>query len=179
MAKRVYVSDYGTIKTAADPRLWPIPSSGAQRFVHWLAATGFAQLSAAWELEGNTPLEAASGWRPPKDWTRAEYNAYLVKKYRHRFKSGTGANKIIAYGRRLIAFQSAHSTGLAIDIGSHGLEPRSATMATQKKTKLYKWLVANAEKYGWTLYRHESWHVELPVSKELWLLEGPEGSVSN
>jgi LAS superfamily LD-carboxypeptidase LdcB len=73
-----------------------------------------------------------------------------------------------------IAFDSAHETGLAVDFGSHGLYPNTRTIARQRKTPLYAWLVEEGERYGWTNYDKEPWHWEHIIPKHLWDLPGPE-----
>ena len=58
---------------------------------------------------------------------------------------------------------SPHETGLAFDIGNHGLEPVSATKSQQKKTPAFAWLKENAHRFGITPYKHEPWHWEVLV----------------
>jgi LAS superfamily LD-carboxypeptidase LdcB len=69
----------------------------------------------------------------------------------------------VARGRRFLAFDSPHETGLALDLGCGGLAPVAATIARQRRTPLHAWLVANAWKFGFHPYQAEPWHWEHPV----------------
>jgi hypothetical protein len=94
-------------------------------------------------------LLSASGWRPHRWTDRAQYESVLVAKY--------GS---VAQGRKFLAFDSPHETGLACDFGCGGLLPVSGTIAEQQRTPLWNWLVANAWRYGWSPYKVEPWHWE-------------------
>ncbi len=93
-------------------------------------------------------LKVASAWRKP--WkSRAAYEAFLLKKY-----------KSISKGKKWVAYESFHHRGVAVDFGSDGLAPTKDTRERQKTTKAYKWLKANAHKYGFYNYSPEPWHWE-------------------
>ena len=51
--------------------------------------------------------------------------------------------------------QSAHHTGLALDLGLYHLGKRAS-----KRTKTYDWLCHNARDYGFYPYLPEAWHWE-------------------
>jgi D-alanyl-D-alanine carboxypeptidase len=61
---------------------------------------------------------------------------------------------------------SAHRTGMAIDLvvgQAAGLRPDSSADANrlaQSKSPAYRWLLANAERYGFRNYAYEPWHWE-------------------
>lgn len=150
---RVYVSDYGTL-AANSPLLVPVPTIRGKvpQKLHMLAAHGFSILSGAAQKDLGFPLLVASGWRPHRWKSWEEYVAAVVKQYGSLEK-----------GRKYKAFDSPHETGLAIDLGCGGLLPKSTTIPAQKKTPLFKWLVANAWLYGWTPYFVEPWHWEYKV----------------
>ena len=120
--------------------------------MHTLTYERFLKLSeAAVEAGFEVPL-LASGWRRKKYSTREEYNAAMIEKY--------GS---VAEGRRWIAYESPHMTGLAIDFGNNGLYPKSATNSQQKQTPFFKWLKENAHRFGFTPYKREAWHWEVKV----------------
>ena len=110
-------------------------------------------MSAAAKSDLGFELLGASGWRPHRWASRAQYEQFLIKKY--------GS---VAKGRLYLAFDSPHETGLALDFGCGGLEPSSATIQQQQQTPVFHWLVANAWKFGWHPYKVEPWHWEFPVS---------------
>jgi hypothetical protein len=74
----------------------------------------------------------------------------------------------VSKGVGLLAFDSPHETGLAVDFGSGGLEAKSATTAKQRKTPAYGWLKANAYRFGFYPYEREPWHWEFPLSMRAW-----------
>ena len=51
--------------------------------------------------------------------------------------------------------QSAHHTGLALDLGLYHLGPRAA-----RRTPAYAWLAENARRFGFYPYLPEPWHWE-------------------
>ena len=154
---RVYIRDFSAITDSNDPRLVEIPTipGRAKQKLHVLAAIRFMGLQiAAMEAGFPEPL-AASGWRRKTYATREQYNAAMIANY--------GS---VAEGRKWVAYQSPHMTGLAVDFGNNGLYPRSATNRQQKQTPFFKWLVKNAHKFGFTPYKREAWHWEVKIPKE-------------
>jgi LAS superfamily LD-carboxypeptidase LdcB len=66
-------------------------------------------------------------------------------------------------GRAALAVNSPHFTGRALDLYVGGYDPVSTkddNRALQTQTKAYKWLVANAERFGFRPYYFEPWHWE-------------------
>ena len=152
---RVRTSDYGVVADN-DPRLVPVPSTGTPQKLHWYAAKALTELSAAARSAGHD-IRVASGWRPHRWRNRKHYEQVLLERY--------GS---IAKGKRYLAFNSPHETGLAFDIGTGGLSPTSATISIQRQTPLYKWLAANAGSYGITPYSAEPWHWEVRAPLSVW-----------
>ena len=152
---RVRINDgFAAITNSNDERLVSAPTipGRATVKVHTLTYERFLKLSeAAVEAGFEVPL-LASGWRRKRYSTREEYNAAMIEKY--------GS---VAEGRRWIAYESPHMTGLAIDFGNNGLYPKSATNSQQKQTPFFKWLKENAHRFGFTPYKREAWHWEVKV----------------
>lgn len=65
-------------------------------------------------------------------------------------------------GRAGLAVNSPHFTGRALDIyvGGEPVETKDANRALQVQTEAYKWLVRNAERFGFRPYYYEPWHWE-------------------
>ncbi|HVG28666.1 MAG TPA: D-alanyl-D-alanine carboxypeptidase family protein [Pyrinomonadaceae bacterium] len=66
-------------------------------------------------------------------------------------------------GRAALATRSPHFTGRALDLYVGGYDPVSTkddNRALQTQTKAYKWLVRNAERFGFRPYFYEPWHWE-------------------
>jgi D-alanyl-D-alanine dipeptidase len=112
------------------------------------------------------PLLIASGWRPHRWTSRAQYEQVLIEKY--------GS---VAKGRLYLGFDSPHEVGLAMDIGCGGLSPVSATIDRQKTTPLFKWLVEHAWEYEFTPYCVEPWHWEHRVSLTSYRSGEPEAPI--
>ncbi|HKG14392.1 MAG TPA: D-alanyl-D-alanine carboxypeptidase family protein [Pyrinomonadaceae bacterium] len=65
-------------------------------------------------------------------------------------------------GRAGLAVNSPHFTGRALDIyvGGEPVETKDANRSLQVQTKAYRWLVKNADRFGFKPYYYEPWHWE-------------------
>ena len=65
-------------------------------------------------------------------------------------------------GRAALAKNSPHSTGHALDIyvGGEPVKTEDSNRFLQVQTPAYRWLVKNAEKFGFYPYFYEPWHWE-------------------
>jgi hypothetical protein len=65
-------------------------------------------------------------------------------------------------GRAGLAVNSPHFTGRALDlyVGGEPVETKDANRAIQVQTPAYRWLVRNAERFGFRPYYYEPWHWE-------------------
>src|SRR5258707_428721 len=61
-----------------------------------------------------------------------------------------------------LAVNSPHFTGRALDlyVGGDPVDTGDANRAVQVNTPVYKWLVKNADKFGFYPYYYEPWHWE-------------------
>ena len=61
-----------------------------------------------------------------------------------------------------LAVNSPHFTGRALDlyVGGEPVDTRDANRSLQVETRVYKWLVRNAEHFGFRPYFYEPWHWE-------------------
>jgi uncharacterized protein YcbK (DUF882 family) len=61
-----------------------------------------------------------------------------------------------------LAMNSPHFTGRALDlyVGGDPVDTKDANRAIQVNTPVYKWLVKNAERFGFRPYFYEPWHWE-------------------
>src|ERR1017187_1782275 len=154
MENRVTTKEFGSLPGDSE-LLVNVPTSPghAQQRLHKLVAASLIPMSEAVESDLGFPLLVASGWRPHRWTSRAQYEQVLIAKY--------GS---VAKGRLYLAFDSPHETGLAMDLGCGGLSPVSATIEQQKTTPLYKWLIQHAWEYDFHPYLLESWHFEKRIS---------------
>ena len=150
--QRIRVKVYGAMPRDS-ALLVPVPSVGKARRLHVLAAAALEAMAAAVKHDLELELKLASGWRAHRWDSREQYEKVLVQ----RFGS-------VSEGRKWLAYNSPHETGLAIDIGVGGLWPSRSTAPAQKKQPLHAWMVAHAHEFGWHPYKVEPWHWEFPMS---------------
>ncbi|MDP3986878.1 MAG: D-alanyl-D-alanine carboxypeptidase family protein [Nanoarchaeota archaeon] len=158
---RVKVDSFGSLQ-GSENILAKVPSVSSQQLLHVLAAKRFNAMSNAWSQENpsDPPILISSGFRKRAWASLAEYEVDIRKRY---------PGKTVEEARKLLAYQSPHETGLAFDIGgTNGLSPNSKTIPTQRKTKLFNWLMNNAHKFGITPYSVEPWHWEINLPRESW-----------
>lgn len=152
--RRVKVDNFGTLP-GGSPLLKEVPGTrGKPRKLHTLAAAAFSAMAVAVRRDLGIELLAASAWRRHRWRSREHYEATLIAKY--------GS---VRAGRKWLAYNSPHETGLAVDLGVGGLAPTRKTAAAQRKTPLHAWLVVHAHEYGWHPYKVEPWHWEFPLSQ--------------
>ncbi len=65
-------------------------------------------------------------------------------------------------GRAGLAVNSPHFTGRTLDlfVGGEPVETKSSNRAIQVQTRVYQWLVRNADRFGFRPYYYEPWHWE-------------------
>ena len=65
-------------------------------------------------------------------------------------------------GRAGLAVNSPHFTGRALDlyVGGEPVDTKDSNRALQVQTRVYQWLVRNAERFGFRPYCYEPWHWE-------------------
>jgi D-alanyl-D-alanine carboxypeptidase len=153
--KRVRTRVYGSLP-GQSPVLVQVPGvRGKPRRLHVLAARALTAMGEAIQRDLGVAILLASGWRKHKWASRKQYEQTVIA----RFGS-------VAEGRKWLAYNSPHETGLAMDIGTGGLWPTKSTRDEQRQTLLHKWLVEHAHGYGWHPYKLEPWHWEYPLSLE-------------
>ncbi|MGI9055225.1 MAG: M15 family metallopeptidase [Pyrinomonadaceae bacterium] len=93
----------------------------------------------------------------------------IISAHRSRAYQEQLRNKEPNAGRAQLAFNSPHFTGRALDIyvGGEPVTTKDANRAIQIETKVYQWLVKNAERFGFYPYFYEPWHWEyVPENKK-------------
>ncbi len=84
-------------------------------------------------------------------------SAFRSREYQARLRRESPGS-----GRAGLATNSPHFTGRALDIyvGGEPVITLDSNRAIQIQTPVYKWLVKNAERYGFFPYFYEPWHWE-------------------
>ena len=67
-----------------------------------------------------------------------------------------------------LAVNSPHFTGRALDlyVGGEPVDTRDSNRAVQVETRVYQWLVRNADRFGFRPYCYEPWHWEYVGRKQ-------------
>lgn len=86
----------------------------------------------------------------------------IISSYRSREYQEELRRKSPNAGSAGLAINSPHFTGRALDIyvGGDPVDTRDSNRAIQINTPVYKWLVRNAERFGFRPYFYEPWHWE-------------------
>ena len=99
----------------------------------------------------------ANGELAPAEKFLKIISAFRSKEYQEQLRrQSPGA------GSAGLAVNSPHFTGRALDIyvGGDPVETRDSNRAVQIRTPVYRWLVRNAERFGFRPYFYEPWHFE-------------------
>jgi zinc D-Ala-D-Ala carboxypeptidase len=112
--------------------------------------------AAAKDLKGELKLTASGELAPDEKFLR------IVSAYRSPEYQAALRKKEPNAGRAALAKNSPHSTGHALDIyvGGEPVKTLDSNRLVQVQTPAYKWLVKNAEKFGFYPYFYEPWHWE-------------------
>ena len=86
----------------------------------------------------------------------------IVSAYRSRDYQDELRRKSPNSGSAGLAVNSPHFTGRALDlyVGGDPVDTKDANRALQVNTPAYRWLVRNAERFGFRPYFYEPWHWE-------------------
>jgi uncharacterized protein YcbK (DUF882 family) len=84
-------------------------------------------------------------------------SAFRSREYQEKLRRETPNS-----GSAGLAVNSPHFTGRALDVyvGGDPVETRDSNRAFQVQTRVYLWLVRNAERFGFRPYCYEPWHWE-------------------
>jgi D-alanyl-D-alanine carboxypeptidase len=86
----------------------------------------------------------------------------IVSSFRSREHQAALRAQSPGSGRAGLAVNSPHFTGRALDlyVGGEPVETKDSNRALQVQTPAYRWLVANAARFGFRPYYYEPWHWE-------------------
>lgn len=93
---------------------------------------------------------------------RNEKYLKIVSAFRSREYQDELRRKSPQSGRAGLATNSPHFTGRALDlyVGGDPVETKDSNRAVQIQSRVYQWLVKNAERFGFRPYFYEPWHWE-------------------
>ena len=100
---------------------------------------------------------AADGGLAPEEKYLKIVSSFRSREYQERLRRQSPNS-----GRAGLAVNSPHFTGRALDIyvGGEPVETKDSNRAIQVQTRVYKWLVRNADRFGFRPYYYEPWHWE-------------------
>ncbi len=86
----------------------------------------------------------------------------LISAFRSRERQEQLRKQDPQAGRAGLAVNSPHFTGRALDlyVGGDPVSTKDANRAVQTETRVYRWLVRNAARFGFQPYYYEPWHWE-------------------
>jgi uncharacterized protein YcbK (DUF882 family) len=86
----------------------------------------------------------------------------IISSFRSREYQEELRRKSPGAGRAGLAINSPHFTGRALDlyVGGKPVETEDSNRALQVQTRVYQWLVRNADRFGFVPYYYEPWHWE-------------------
>ena len=99
----------------------------------------------------------ASGELAPEERFLKIVSAFRPREYQEQLRRQSPNS-----GRAGLAVNSPHFTGRALDlyVGGEPVETKDANRAVQVQTNVYRWLVRNADRFGFRPYYYEPWHWE-------------------
>lgn len=122
------------------------------------AYTAYKKMVAAAIKDKSLKLNAdKSGNLLPEEKFLKIISAFRSREYQEKLRQQSPNST-----RTTLAVNSPHFTGCALDIyvGGEPVTTKDENRAIQVETPVYKWLVKNAEKFGFYPYYYEPWHWE-------------------
>ena len=112
--------------------------------------------------EAYKEMVAAAAKDPTLRLGQAEKYFKIVSAFRSRDYQDELRRKSPNAGSAGLAVNSPHFTGRALDlyVGGSPVDTKDANRAIQVNTPAYRWLVRNAERFGFRPYFYEPWHWE-------------------
>ena len=116
----------------------------------------YKKMIAAAAKDLKLPLDA-SGMIAASEKSLKIISAFRSPEYQQKLRTQSPNS-----GRAGLAVNSPHFTGCALDlyVGGEPVSTKDANREIQVNTKAYRWLVKNAEKFGFIPYFYEPWHWE-------------------
>ena len=118
----------------------------------------YKRLLAAAAADSSLGLKlTATGELAPEERFLKIISAHRSPEYQARLRAQSPNS-----GRAGLAVNSPHFTGRALDIyvGGDPVETKDSNRALQVQTPAYRWLVRNADRFGFRPYYYEPWHWE-------------------
>jgi len=118
----------------------------------------YKRMVAAAVSDASTGLASgATGGLAPDEKYLKILSSFRTREYQERLRRESPNA-----GRAGLAVNSPHFTGRALDlyVGGEPVDTQDPNRAVQVHTRVYQWLVRNAERFGFRPYFYEPWHWE-------------------
>jgi hypothetical protein len=117
----------------------------------------YKRMVAAALADPTSGLKGAAGELAPEEKYLKIVSSFRSREYQERLRAQSPNS-----GRAGLAVNSPHFTGRALDlyVGGEPVETKDFNRAVQVRTPIYRWLVRNADKFGFRPYYYEPWHWE-------------------
>lgn len=131
--------------------------SAELRQVHRDAYVAYKQLIEAAIADPTLKLAHRGGELAPSEKFFKIVSSFRSREYQDKLRQASPNA-----GSAGLAVNSPHFTGRALDIyvGGDPVDTRDSNRAIQVSTPAYKWMVRNAERFGFRPYFYEPWHWE-------------------
>jgi hypothetical protein len=169
---RVRVNDFGVVPKSSELlRSLPHPEMATKKGqkLHVLAFSRFEALRNAALSEAGIDFGITSAWRSSgadrwpggyEGTTPDTYQGFLAQQY---------PNESFDSAKKWVAWQSAHSTGLAIDYGRPDpMAAKKAKNSAMLASPAWDWLRRNSYRFGFFPYANEAWHWEAKLTFDAW-----------
>jgi hypothetical protein len=136
---------------------WDASRADELRKVERQTYAAYKRMLAAAVADSSLQLATRNGELAASEKYLKIISAFRSREYQDRLrKLEPGA------GRAALAVNSPHFTGRALDlyVGGEPTITKDSNRAIQIETRAYRWLVRNAERYGFCPYFYEPWHWE-------------------
>jgi hypothetical protein len=151
--------DTSQLVSLPDSELYDPNRPAEMRLVERTTYAAYKRLLAAAAADRSLGLKTKSGG----ELDGSEKFLKVVSAYRSKQHQERLRREQPEAGRAALATNSPHFTGRALDLYVGGYDPVSTkddNRALQTQTKAYRWLVRNAERFGFRPYFYEPWHWE-------------------
>jgi hypothetical protein len=136
---------------------WDSSRADELRKVERQTYAAYKRMLAAAAADSSLQLATRNGELAASEKYLKIISAFRSREYQDRLrKLEPGA------GRAALAVNSPHFTGRALDlyVGGEPTITKDSNRALQVETRAYRWLVRNAERFGFCPYFYEPWHWE-------------------
>ncbi len=125
--------------------------------------TAYKRMVAAAAKELNLSLDTNGNLASSEQFLKI-ISAFRAPEYQQKLRAQSPNS-----GRAGLAVNSPHFTGRALDlyVGGESVSTKDANRMLQTNTKVYRWLVKNAGKFGFISYFYEPWHWEYNPRMEM------------